>query len=163
MFIAAVYYCSTNCRFNLMCNILNSICLVPGKCNIPSCQSIGWCLTEQTFKFRFQSSLLLLHILLVPLPCLFHFLLLPWQNINFDALVAHNRSKVSIVPYLHFKSCLNTFCTRSWSPKYDPHIRKECICRGSLPLAVNLYRSCVGLGLLALETTGFRLVRASEE
>jgi hypothetical protein len=36
-------------------------------------------------------------------------------------------------------------------------------CRGSLPPAVNLYRSCVGLGWLAQETTGFRLVRASEE
>jgi hypothetical protein len=28
---------------------------------------------------------------------------------------------------------------------------------------VNLYRSCVGLGWLAQETTGFILVRASEE
>jgi hypothetical protein len=36
-------------------------------------------------------------------------------------------------------------------------------CRGSLPSAVNLYRSCVRLGWLTRETTGFRLVRASEE
>jgi hypothetical protein len=36
-------------------------------------------------------------------------------------------------------------------------------CRGSLPPVVNLHRSCVGLGWLAQETTGFRLVRASEE
>jgi hypothetical protein len=35
--------------------------------------------------------------------------------------------------------------------------------RGSLPPAVNLYRSYVGLGWLARETTRFRLVRASEE
>jgi hypothetical protein len=37
------------------------------------------------------------------------------------------------------------------------------MCRGSLPAAVNFYRSCVGLGSLAQETTGFILVRASEE
>jgi hypothetical protein len=36
-------------------------------------------------------------------------------------------------------------------------------CRGSLPPAVNFYRSCIGLGWLAQETTGFILVRASEE
>jgi hypothetical protein len=36
-------------------------------------------------------------------------------------------------------------------------------CRGSLPPAVNFYRSHVGLGWLAQETTGFMLVRASEE
>jgi hypothetical protein len=36
-------------------------------------------------------------------------------------------------------------------------------CRDSLPPAVNLYRSCVGLGWLAQETTEFRLVRTSEE
>jgi hypothetical protein len=36
-------------------------------------------------------------------------------------------------------------------------------CQGSLPPAVNLYQSCVGLGWLAQETTGFRLVWASEE
>jgi hypothetical protein len=40
---------------------------------------------------------------------------------------------------------------------------EEDNCWGSLPPAVNLYRSCVGLGWLAQETTGFRLVRASEE
>jgi hypothetical protein len=34
---------------------------------------------------------------------------------------------------------------------------------GSLPLAVNFYRSCVRLGCLAQETTGFILVRASKE
>jgi hypothetical protein len=33
-------------------------------------------------------------------------------------------------------------------------------CWGSLPSTVNLYRSCVGLGWLAQETTGFRLVWA---
>jgi hypothetical protein len=36
-------------------------------------------------------------------------------------------------------------------------------CRSSLPLAVNIYRSRVGLGWLAQETTGCILVRASEE
>jgi hypothetical protein len=36
-------------------------------------------------------------------------------------------------------------------------------CRGSLPPAVNLCRSCVGLGWLARETTRFILVRTSEE
>jgi hypothetical protein len=36
-------------------------------------------------------------------------------------------------------------------------------CRGSLPPAVNFYRSCVGLEWLAQETTRFILVRASEE
>jgi hypothetical protein len=36
-------------------------------------------------------------------------------------------------------------------------------CLGSLPPAVNLCRSCVGLGWLAQETTRFILVRASEE
>jgi hypothetical protein len=36
-------------------------------------------------------------------------------------------------------------------------------CRGSLPLTVNLCRLCVGLRWLARETTGFILVRASEE
>jgi hypothetical protein len=35
--------------------------------------------------------------------------------------------------------------------------------RGFLLSAVNLYRSCVGLGWLVQETTGFILVRASEE
>jgi hypothetical protein len=30
-------------------------------------------------------------------------------------------------------------------------------CRGSLPLAKNLCRSCIGLGWLARETTGFIL------
>jgi hypothetical protein len=35
--------------------------------------------------------------------------------------------------------------------------------QGSLPPAVNLYRSRVRPGWLAQETTGFRLVRASEE
>jgi hypothetical protein len=34
---------------------------------------------------------------------------------------------------------------------------------GSLLPAVNFYRSCVGLGWLAQETTGFILVRASKE
>jgi hypothetical protein len=36
-------------------------------------------------------------------------------------------------------------------------------CRGSLPPTVNFYRSCIGFGWLARETTGFILVRASEE
>jgi hypothetical protein len=36
-------------------------------------------------------------------------------------------------------------------------------CWGSLPPAINFYRSCVGLEWLAQETTGFILVRASEE
>jgi hypothetical protein len=36
-------------------------------------------------------------------------------------------------------------------------------CRGSLLPTVNVYQSCVGLGWLAQETTGFILVRASEE
>jgi hypothetical protein len=36
-------------------------------------------------------------------------------------------------------------------------------CRGSLPPAVNFYRSRVGLGWLAQETTWFILVRAFEE
>jgi hypothetical protein len=36
-------------------------------------------------------------------------------------------------------------------------------CRGSLLPAVNFYRSCVGLGWLALETMGFILVWAYEE
>jgi hypothetical protein len=36
-------------------------------------------------------------------------------------------------------------------------------CRDSLPPAVNLCRSCVGLGWLARETTRFILVQASEE
>jgi hypothetical protein len=36
-------------------------------------------------------------------------------------------------------------------------------CRGSLPPAVNFYRSRVGLGWLAQETMGFILVRASKE
>jgi hypothetical protein len=36
-------------------------------------------------------------------------------------------------------------------------------CRGSLPPAVNLCRSCVGLGWLAWETMRFILVWASEE
>jgi hypothetical protein len=40
---------------------------------------------------------------------------------------------------------------------------EEDNCWGSLSPVVNLYRSCVGLGWLAQETTGFRLVRASEE
>jgi hypothetical protein len=35
--------------------------------------------------------------------------------------------------------------------------------RGSLPPAVNLYRSCVELGWLERETTRFILVLASEE
>jgi hypothetical protein len=34
------------------------------------------------------------------------------------------------------------------------HTTRESACRGSLPPAVNLYRSCVGLGWLAQETTG---------
>jgi hypothetical protein len=34
---------------------------------------------------------------------------------------------------------------------------------GSLPPAVNLCRSCVGLGWLTRETTRFILVQASEE
>jgi hypothetical protein len=36
-------------------------------------------------------------------------------------------------------------------------------CRGSLPPTINFYRSRVGLGWLAQETTGFILVWASEE
>jgi hypothetical protein len=36
-------------------------------------------------------------------------------------------------------------------------------CRGSLPQTVNFYRSRVGLGWLAQETTRFILVRAFEE
>jgi hypothetical protein len=42
-------------------------------------------------------------------------------------------------------------------------IIQEEKCWGSLPPTVNLYRSCVRLRWLARETTGFRLVRASEE
>jgi hypothetical protein len=45
----------------------------------------------------------------------------------------------------------------------NPHSSEKAHCRGSLPPTVNLYRSCVGLGWLAPETMGFRLVRASEE
>jgi hypothetical protein len=45
----------------------------------------------------------------------------------------------------------DTRCAPTWRANY----------RGSLPLIVNLYRSCVGLGWLAQETMGFRLVRAS--
>jgi hypothetical protein len=41
--------------------------------------------------------------------------------------------------------------------------RAKSHCRGSLPPAVNFYRSCVGLGWLAQETTGFILVWASKE
>jgi hypothetical protein len=44
--------------------------------------------------------------------------------------------------------------------KFDQEKFSFSYCEGSLPLAVNLYRSCVGLGWLAQETTGFRLVRA---
>jgi hypothetical protein len=47
------------------------------------------------------------------------------------------------------------------------NLYRSCVrlgsCRGSLPPVVNFYRSCVGLRWLAQETTGFILVRASEE
>jgi hypothetical protein len=45
----------------------------------------------------------------------------------------------------------------AWPPTWRAN------CRGSLPPVVNFYRSCVGLGRLAQETTRFILVRASEE
>jgi hypothetical protein len=42
-------------------------------------------------------------------------------------------------------------------------VKCDTMCQGSLPPVVNFYRSCVGLGWLAQETTGFILVQASEE
>jgi hypothetical protein len=53
--------------------------------------------------------------------------------------------------------------TRLDSDIHDADPAALTCCRGSLPTAVNFYRSCVGLGWLAHETTGFILVRASEE
>jgi hypothetical protein len=50
--------------------------------------------------------------------------------------------------------------TNQLSPKLGKFLSS---CWGSLPPAVNFYRSCVGLGWLAQETTRFILVRASEE
>jgi hypothetical protein len=55
----------------------------------------------------------------------------------------------------------------NWQWACLTHIMCVCIClrhcRSSLPPAINFYRSCVGLGWLAQETTRFILVRASEE
>jgi hypothetical protein len=58
-----------------------------------------------------------------------------------------------------------------WSSIRSAEVHRDTRCaptwransRGSLPLVVILYRSCVGFGWLAQETTGFRLVWASKE
>jgi hypothetical protein len=67
---------------------------------------------------------------------------------------------------------------RNWRAPVDPHVEPSqnhplilprCIFKTYTIVGVlyrqtvNLYRSCVGLGWLAQETTGFILVRASEE
>jgi hypothetical protein len=54
-------------------------------------------------------------------------------------------------------------CMQNGNGRTDASLIEKTNCRGSLPPAVNFYRSCVELGWLARETTGFILVRASEE
>jgi hypothetical protein len=63
-----------------------------------------------------------------------------------------------------FKNSIVAAALSARAASYRPSLRfLRTPLSGSLPPAVNLYRSCIRLGWLAHETMGFRLVRASEE